>query len=35
MSLRRALDTIDIVEKHSIINGHDYIANKYTYLDFG
>jgi len=41
MSLRRVLDTIDgkytiyMVEKYSIISEHDYMANRYTYLDFG
>jgi len=40
-SLRKALDVIDgkcivcMVEKHSIINGHDHMANWCTYLDFG
>ena len=40
-SLRRALDAIDgkctvcMVEKCSIISGHDYMANWCTYLDFG
>ena len=41
VSLRKALDAIDgkctvcIVEKHSIISGHDHMANWCTYLDFG
>ena len=40
-SLRKALDIIDgkytvcMVEKHSIISGHDHMANWCTYLDFG
>ena len=41
MSLRRVLDTIDgkctiyMVEKYSIISGHNYMANQCTHLDFG
>jgi len=40
-SLRRALDAIDgkcticMVEKCSIISGHDHMANWCTHLDFG
>ena len=41
VSLRRAFDAIDgkctvcMVEKRSIISGHDHMANRCTHLDFG